>query len=149
MAVGKGLSTKINANIGSSRDCPSLENELTKLCIAVKAGADAMMDLSMGGDLGNVRREILNNCPVPLGTVPIYQAVAETVEKQKKNIGDVTVDQFFKVIEEQARDGVDFMTIHCGITRDSTEQGQESSAPHRRGQPRRLLYHRVDVRQQP
>lgn len=119
MAVGRGLSTKINANIGSSRDCPSLENELTKLCIAVKSGADAMMDLSMGGDLGNLRREILKNCPVPLGTVPIYQAVAETVEKRKKNIGDVTVDQFFKVIEEQARDGVDFMTIHCGITRDS------------------------------
>lgn len=119
MAVGKGLSTKINANIGSSRDCPSLENELTKLCVAVKAGADAMMDLSMGGDLGNLRREILKNCPVPLGTVPIYQAVAEVVEKQRKNIGDVTVDHFFKVIEEQAKDGVDFMTIHCGITRDT------------------------------
>lgn len=122
MAVGKGLSTKINANIGSSKDYPSVENELQKLCVALKAGADAMMDLSMGGELGEVRREILKNCPVPLGTVPIYQAVAEAVEKQGKNIGDVSVDHFFKVIEEQARDGVDFMTIHCGITRNTVDK---------------------------
>jgi phosphomethylpyrimidine synthase len=122
MGVGRGLSTKVNANIGSSKDYPSVENELQKLCVALKAGADAMMDLSMGGELGEVRREILKNCPVPLGTVPIYQAVAEVVEKQKKNIGDVSVDQFFKVIEEQARDGVDFMTIHCGITRNTIQK---------------------------
>jgi phosphomethylpyrimidine synthase len=87
--------------------------------VALKAGADTVMDLSMGGDLSEVRREILRNCPVPLGTVPIYQSIAEVVEKQKKEIGEVTVDHIFRTIEEQARDGVDFMTIHCGITRST------------------------------
>lgn len=117
MAIGAGTATKVNANIGSSRDYPELASELQKLCVAVKAGADTVMDLSMGGDLDAVRRGILANCPVPLGTVPIYQAVAETVEKKKKNIADVTVSHMFKTIEKQAIDGVDFMTIHCGITR--------------------------------
>jgi phosphomethylpyrimidine synthase len=118
IGIGKNTSTKVNANIGSSRDIASLEEELAKLRVAVKAGADTVMDLSMGGDLDAVRRGILANCPVPLGTVPIYQAVAEVVERQKKDIVDVTVDEMFKVIEKQAMDGVDFMTIHCGINRD-------------------------------
>jgi phosphomethylpyrimidine synthase len=72
VAIGKGTSTKINANIGSSKDMPELQSELQKLCVAVKAGADTVMDLSMGGDLDAVRRGILEQCPVPLGTVPIY-----------------------------------------------------------------------------
>ncbi len=118
-AIGAGVSTKINANIGSSKDYPEAEHELQKLCVCLKAGADAVMDLSMGGDLGSIRREILANCPVPLGTVPIYQTVAEVVERQKKEIGEVTVDHIFKTIEEQANDGVDFMTIHCGITKST------------------------------
>lgn len=118
MAIGKGTCTKVNANIGSSKNINSLEDEISKLQVAVKAGADTVMDLSMGGDLDQVRREILKNCPVPLGTVPIYQAVAETVDAQKMEIVDVTVDHMFKVIEKQAVDGVDFMTIHCGINQD-------------------------------
>ncbi len=118
MAIGKGTSTKVNANIGSSRDIASLEAELEKLRVSVKAGTDTVMDLSMGGDLDAVRRGILENCPVPLGTVPIYQAVAETVEQQNREIVEVTVDHMFKTIEKQAMDGVDFMTIHCGITRN-------------------------------
>ncbi|MGV1100746.1 phosphomethylpyrimidine synthase ThiC [Thiovibrio sp. JS02] len=122
MAVGKGLSTKVNANIGSSRDYPEVEQELQKLCVCLKAGADTVMDLSMGGELDAIRREILRNCPIPLGTVPIYQSIAEVVEKQKKKIGEVSVDQMFKVIEQQAEDGVDFMTIHCGITRSTLER---------------------------
>ena len=122
MAVGQGTATKVNANIGSSRDYPELERELQKLCVAIKAGTDTVMDLSMGGNLDEVRRGILANCPVPLGTVPIYQAVAETVEQQKKEIADVTVDHMFKTIEKQAMDGVDFMTIHCGITRNTLER---------------------------
>ncbi len=117
IAIGKDTSTKINANIGSSRDINSLDDEIKKLEVAVKAGTDTVMDLSMGGDLDKVRRGILANCPVPLGTVPIYQAVAETVEQHGKEIVEVTVDQMFKVIEKQAIDGVDFMTIHCGINR--------------------------------
>lgn len=119
MAVGKGLSTKVNANIGSSKDYPEVEQELQKLCVCLKAGADTVMDLSMGGDLNGVRRDILKNCPVPLGTVPIYQSIAEVVEQQKKQIGEVSVDHIFQTIEQQAIDGVDFMTIHCGITRDT------------------------------
>lgn len=115
IGIGKNTSTKVNANIGSSKDLASLGEELEKLKVAVHAGADTVMDLSMGGDLDAVRRGILENCPIPLGTVPIYQAVAEAVEQKKKEIVDVTVDEMFKVIEKQAIDGVDFMTIHCGI----------------------------------
>jgi len=122
MAVGPGLTTKVNANIGSSKDHQGVEQELQKLCIAVKAGADAVMDLSMGGDLNEVRQEILKNCPICLGTVPIYQSVAEVVENQGKQIGEVTVDEIFATIRQQAEDGVDFMTIHCGITRNTVER---------------------------
>jgi phosphomethylpyrimidine synthase len=122
IAIGKGMSTKINANIGSSKDFPELDGEMQKLCVAVKAGADTVMDLSMGGDLDTIRRGILSSCPVPLGTVPIYQTVAETVEQQKKNIVDFSVDHIFKTIEKQAIDGVDFMTIHCGITKSVVER---------------------------
>jgi len=122
MAIGKGTSTKVNANIGSAKDIADLDSEVEKLQVAVKAGADTVMDLSMGGDLDEVRRLILANCPVPLGTVPIYQAVAETVEQQQKDIVDVSEDHIFKVIEKQAVDGVDFMTIHCGINRALQER---------------------------
>jgi phosphomethylpyrimidine synthase len=119
MAVGKGLSTKVNANIGASRDLPGLQQELEKLCVSLRAGADTVMDLSMGKDLNEIRRGILEKCPVPLGTVPVYQTVAEVVEEQGLDIGDITVDQLLKNIEQQALDGVDFMTLHCGLTRDS------------------------------
>ena len=118
MAIGKNTCTKVNANIGSSKNINSLDEELKKLQVAIQAGADTVMDLSMGGDLDRIRQEILKNCPVPLGTVPIYQAVAETVDAKNLEITDVTVDQIFKVIEKQAMDGVDFMTIHCGINQD-------------------------------
>ncbi len=118
IAIGKGTSTKVNANIGSSKDMANLDEEIEKLRVAIKAGTDTVMDLSMGGDLDEVRKVILENCPIPLGTVPIYQAVAETVEQQQKDLVEVTVDHMFKTIEKQAIDGVDFMTIHCGINRD-------------------------------
>jgi phosphomethylpyrimidine synthase len=119
MAVGKGLSTKVNANIGASRDMPEAKQELEKLCVCLRAGADTVMDLSMGENINEVRRGILKECPIPLGTVPVYQTVADVVEKKKKAIGEVTVDEMLATIEEQARDGVDFMTIHCGLTRDA------------------------------
>ncbi len=124
IAVGKGLSTKVNANIGSSKDHQGVEQELQKLCVSIKAGTDTVMDLSMGGDLNDVRKEILKNCPIPLGTVPVYQSVAEVVENQKKEIGEVTVDHIFDTIRQQAKDGVDFMTIHSGITRSVVERLQ-------------------------
>lgn len=122
MAIGKGTKTKVNANIGSSKDIAHLGGELEKLEVSVKAGTDTVMDLSMGGDLDAVRQGILAHCPVPLGTVPIYQAVAETVEQQQKEIVEVTEEHIFKTIEKQAIDGVDFMTIHCGITRNLQER---------------------------
>jgi phosphomethylpyrimidine synthase len=125
IAIGRNTCTKVNANIGSSKDITSLDDELKKLQVAIRAGADTVMDLSMGGDLDQVRRGILENCPVPLGTVPIYQAVAEIVEIKGKEIIDVTVDQMFKVIEKQAMDGVDFMTIHCGINQDILKRLQK------------------------
>ena len=120
-AVGKGLRTKVNANIGTSQDTAELAIELEKLKAAVGAGADAIMDLSTGGDIDAVRREILLQCPVPLGTVPIYQAAIEAVKK-KKSLVEMTVDEIFSVIERQAKDGVDFLTVHCGITSESVKR---------------------------
>jgi phosphomethylpyrimidine synthase len=122
MAIGKGTATKVNANIGASRDYPEIQQELQKLCVCLKAGADTVMDLTMGGNVSEIRREILKSCPIPLGTVPIYQAIAEVVEKQKRQIGEVTVDEIFRTIEQQAIEGVDFMTLHCGITRSTLER---------------------------
>lgn len=121
-AIGKGLRTKVNVNIGTSKDRPYVEEELKKLEIALKYGADTVMDLSTGGDLDEIRKVIRANCPIPLGTVPIYQAAIEAVEKHHKSIVEMTVDEMFKVIEKQAEDGVDFMTIHCGLTKAGIER---------------------------
>ena len=116
--VGQGLKTKVNANLGTSPDHVSIEEEMIKLDAAVRAGADAVMDLSTGGDLKKIRRAILDNSPVPLGTVPIYQAACETRAKGKP-ITEISADHLFDVIEEQLSEGVDFLTVHCGITRET------------------------------
>jgi phosphomethylpyrimidine synthase len=121
-AIGKGLKTKVNVNIGTSKDRINIEEELKKLEIAIRYGADAVMDLSTGGDLDEIRKVIRENCPVPLGTVPIYQAALEAVEIHKKSMVQMTVSEIFKVIEKQAEQGVDFMTVHCGITREGLER---------------------------
>jgi phosphomethylpyrimidine synthase len=113
--IGEGLRTKINANLGTSTAFPGIEDELTKLEAALKAGADAVMDLSTGGDLDGCRRAILARSSVPVGTVPIYQAAVEAREK-RGGIVKMTADDLFAVIEKQAADGVDFITVHCGIT---------------------------------
>jgi phosphomethylpyrimidine synthase len=122
--IGAGLRTKVNANIGTSADFPSVEDELAKLKIAIDAGADAMMDLSTGGDLAAVRKVILENCTVPLGTVPIYEAAVKAADDS--SITDMKEDDLFRVIERNAEDGVDFLTVHCGITRESIARLQES-----------------------
>ncbi|MBN1833757.1 MAG: phosphomethylpyrimidine synthase ThiC [Deltaproteobacteria bacterium] len=114
--IGEGLFIKVNANIGTSSDRISLEDELAKLEVAVEAGADTVMDLSTGGDIDLCRRRILEESKVPIGTVPIYQAVVERAEKRGGLIR-LTVDDIFDVIKKQAVDGVDFMTVHCGVTR--------------------------------
>ncbi len=122
MAIGKGLATKVNANIGTSKDHPELEPELKKLDIALKAGAHAVMDLSTGGPIKEIRQAIREACPIPLGTVPIYQAAVETVERRKKSICEMDIDDLFRVIEEQAMEGVDFMTLHCGLTLEAVNR---------------------------
>ena len=116
--IGKGLRTKVNANIGTSPDFCDLDMELKKLEAAVDSGSDTVMDLSTGGDISAVRRAIINASPLPVGTVPVYQAGIGAIEKYGA-IVNMTVDELFDVIEEQARDGVDFMTVHCGVTRAS------------------------------
>jgi len=118
--IGKGLSTKVNANVGTSSDATSLETELEKVRVVMEYKSDAVMDLSTGGDINSIRRRIIEMCPLPLGTVPIYQAAIRAVEARGA-IVNMTADDIFNVIEEQARDGVDFMTVHCGVTRRAIE----------------------------
>jgi len=121
LGVGRGLRTKINANIGTSRDRMSIPDEIEKLKVAVAAGADAVMDLSTGGPIIEIRKEILKQSTVAIGTVPIYQAAVETVE-QGKSIVQMDPDLLFRVIEQQCAEGVDFITVHCGVTRESVER---------------------------
>ncbi|MDR2396163.1 MAG: phosphomethylpyrimidine synthase ThiC [Endomicrobium sp.] len=120
VGIGAGLKTKVNANIGTSPEHINITEELTKLDIAVKAGADAVMDLSTGGNLTQIRKEILAASPVQVGTVPIYEAACRTVAKGKK-ISQLDGDLLFDVIEEQAEQGVDFITVHCGINKSTVE----------------------------
>ncbi len=125
-AIGEGLRVKVNANIGTSRDHVDIPEELEKLKVAIRYGADAVMDLSTGGDIRGTRRKILAGSTVAVGTVPIYEAACKTSRKGGPvNMAD---DDLFKTVEEQARDGVDFMTVHCGVT----QQTAESLLKHRR-----------------
>ena len=124
LGIGEGLRVKINANIGSSPEVEDLEYEVEKAKTAVKYGADTVMDLSTGGDLDNIRRRILEEVKVPIGTVPIYQAGIEAARKGKLLV-DMTEDDILKVIEKHGKDGVDFMTIHAGITRETVERLQK------------------------
>lgn len=116
--IGKGLRTKVNANIGTSSDLCDLTMELGKLQTAIDHGADAVMDLSTGGDISSIRRAVLSASSLPVGTVPIYQAGIAAIENHGA-IVNMTVDEIFAVIEEHATDGVDFMTLHCGVTQAS------------------------------
>ena len=114
VGVGKSFRVKVNANIGTSPDCANIDEEIEKGNAAVKYGADTIMDLSIGGNLDKIRSQILS-LPVPIGTVPIYQAVVES--RKRGDISAITEDHIFQIIEKQAKSGVDFMTIHSGITR--------------------------------
>ncbi len=116
IGVGKHLRTKVNANIGASNFHQFLEEEVEKLYTAIRFGADSVMDLSTGTDLDRIRVELLSRCPVMLGTVPIYQVAAEG------SILKMDPEQLFEVIEKQAQQGVDFMTLHCGVTRETVRR---------------------------
>jgi phosphomethylpyrimidine synthase len=118
VGIGEGLRIKINANVGSSRDRADVSVEIEKMRVAVEAGADAVMDLSTGGPIDEIRRAILAECPVPVGTVPVYQAAADAASLGKSFV-ELTADDFFAGILKQAEDGVDFMTVHCGVTREA------------------------------
>ncbi len=117
--IGEGLRTKINANIGTSPDYADINEEVEKAKVAVRYGADTVMDLSIGGDIDEVRRRILRAVNVPVGTVPIYQAGIEVAKRG--DIVDMTSDDIFNAIRRHAEDGVDFVTVHCGVTKVAIE----------------------------
>ncbi len=121
IGIGKGLSVKVNANIGTSSDHASIEEELLKLEVSLKAGADTVMDLSTGGNLKEIRKAIIAKASCPIGTVPIYEAVIRVV-KEKGGLIKMTADDLFEVIEEHALQGVDFITVHCGVTLSALER---------------------------
>jgi len=116
--IGQGLKTKVNANIGTSSDFGNIDTELEKLRVAIDYGADTVMDLSTGGDISAIRRTIIASSSVPIGTVPIYQVGIEAIDKRSA-IVKMTIDDLFAGIEEHARDGVDFITVHCGVTQSA------------------------------
>ncbi|MEW6001702.1 MAG: phosphomethylpyrimidine synthase ThiC [Nitrospirota bacterium] len=121
LGIGKGLRTKVNANIGTSKDRVSLDEEREKLDVIVKYGADAVMDLSTGGAIKDLRRLLLKKSPISVGTVPIYEAAVRAAENYG-TIAKITPDGIFEVIEEHAEEGVDFITVHCGLTRKAIER---------------------------
>jgi phosphomethylpyrimidine synthase len=115
VGIGQRLRTKVNVNIGTSADFPELDVELAKVDVSLAYETDTLMDLSTGGDIVAIRREILKRSTVPLGTVPIYQAALAAIE-HRGSIVSMTENDLFEAIEAQAREGVDFMTVHCGLT---------------------------------
>jgi phosphomethylpyrimidine synthase len=144
VGIGEGLRVKINVNIGTSRDHCVLKEELLKARTAISLGADAIMDLSTGGDTRAIRKAILKAVRIPLGTVPIYETALECIRGGRRSmqagrsdttgggrhranrIVDMTEDAIFNTIERQAKEGVDFMTVHCGITRESVTRLKRS-----------------------
>ena len=114
LAIGKNLTTKVNANIGTSPEVADVKSELCKLDAALEAGADSVMDLSTGGDIDEVRAAIVENCTVPVGTVPMYQAAIDVGGPE-----EMSIDSYLQVLEKHARDGVDFATVHAGVTREA------------------------------
>jgi phosphomethylpyrimidine synthase len=117
LAIGEGLRTKVNANIGTSGPCCGVQQEIEKLEVAVAAGTDSVMDLSTGADYVEVRRAMLERSPVMVGAVPIY-AVATRLRLERKPLATMDVDDLFRSIEDQCAEGIDYITVHCGVTRE-------------------------------
>ena len=118
LGIGKDLRVKVNANIGSSREHCDINEEIEKAKVSLDAGAHAVMDLSTGGDLDKIRNSLIKNVDVSFGTVPVYQAGIDAIEK-RGSIVDMTEDDMFNSIENQAKQGVDFAVVHVGITKES------------------------------
>jgi phosphomethylpyrimidine synthase len=112
IGIGRALATKVNANIGTSSVSSSVKLEIKKMQAALDAGADTVMDLSTGNNLDDIRRELLARCPVPFGTVPIYQVI------EGRSVEDIDCKVIFEVVEKQAQQGVDFFTIHAGVLKE-------------------------------
>ena len=110
MGIGIATRCKVNANIGNSAVTSNIDEELRKLHMAVQHGADTVMDLSTGGNIPEIRDRILRHSPVPIGTVPLYEALSRV-----KRVEDLNIDLYLEVIEEQAQQGVDYFTIHAGV----------------------------------
>ena len=125
LALGLNTRIKINANIGTSSSLARLDEEISKMRVSVKYGADAIMDLSTSGDLRAIRAAILNQCPVAVGTVPLYE-MALNARNNKKSVLEITDDEMFGVIEDHCKQGVDFLTLHCGVTLQSVARFMES-----------------------
>jgi phosphomethylpyrimidine synthase len=121
IGIGEGLRIKVNTNLGTSSDHIDLDEELKKLEVSIQSGTDTVMDLSTGGDIAAIRKEVIRHSSIPVGTVPIYEAAIEAVRK-RKSLAKMKVEDLFEVIERQAEEGVDFMTVHCGVTRSSVER---------------------------
>ena len=124
LAIGRGTRIKVNANIGTSSSKSEIAEELEKMRVAVRHGADAIMDLSTAGDLAAIRAAILAECEVPLGTVPIYE-MASMAQRKNKSVLDLTADEMFDIIEAHCRQGVDFLTLHCGVNRATVARFKE------------------------
>ena len=122
--VGAGLRTKVNANIGTSSTFPDIGPELEKLDAAVRAGADSVMDLSTGNNIDESRRRIIAHSPVMVGTVPLYEATVTAI-KRHGAVVEMTADDILQTIERQAKDGADFMTLHCGLTLEAVRNLRE------------------------
>jgi len=120
VGVGQGLRVKVNANLGTSPDYADVEAELAKLRAAIDAGADAVMDLSTGGDIPAIRRRLMDACEVTVGTVPIYEAAAKAA-RDHGDIASMTADDILASVRHHAEDGVDFVTVHAGVTRHVAE----------------------------
>lgn len=125
IAIGEGTSVKINCNLGTSPDQADLKYELEKLAVAIEAGADTVMDLSTGGNIKEIRQAIINASTVPVGSVPIYSA-SFLAQNKHKSFVELKPKDFFKVIEEHLQDGIDFITVHCGITRYNMQKVKET-----------------------
>ncbi len=116
--IGSALRTKINVNLGVSRDCRDYDVEMEKVKSAIELGADAIMDLSSHGDTGPFRRKLVAECPAMIGTVPVYDSVIH----YRRDLGTLSARDFIDVVRLHAEDGVDFVTLHCGITRKTVER---------------------------
>lgn len=136
VGIGKGLRTKVNATIGTSTDILDVDMEVEKAHIAMENQADTLMELSVGGDLDAIRRKILSITDLPMGSVPIYQAAIETIREKG---GSIYMDEdiMFNTIEKQAKDGIDFMAIHCSVNKETLKrlktQGREGGLVSRGG----------------